>query len=298
MVFLKKFYFYIVAFSLIFSLSASPEQQKPTYYLTIGTIFKNEAKWLKEWIEFHRLVGVEHFYLYNNLSDDHYLEVLTPYINKGIVTLIDWPYLINCSDQFTSIQVEAMKDCISKADSHWIALLDVDEFLFPSKLDKLKQFLMPFDHNNVGAIFVNWYMYGTSYVDEIPENKLLVETLTKRGEKPFCTGKLILKPRTVTNFLNIHYPYMLDGYIAIYPNFIVATDWFADDSNSDIIRINHYWSRDRKYFDEVKSKRGDISPHAGNQWFLNSFINETNNHTDDHEIHRYVPRLRRIMNLK
>lgn len=39
-------------------------------YLSIGAIFKDEAPYLAEWIEFHRLVGVEHFFLYDNLSTD------------------------------------------------------------------------------------------------------------------------------------------------------------------------------------------------------------------------------------
>lgn len=37
------------------------------------------------------LIGIEHFYLYNNNSTDNYEEVLKPYIDKGLVTLIDWP---------------------------------------------------------------------------------------------------------------------------------------------------------------------------------------------------------------
>ena len=36
------------------------------YKLSICAIFKNEANYLKEWIEYHRMVGVEHFYLYNS----------------------------------------------------------------------------------------------------------------------------------------------------------------------------------------------------------------------------------------
>ena len=35
------------------------------HQLSICAIFKNEAKFLKEWIEYHRLVGVDHFYLYD-----------------------------------------------------------------------------------------------------------------------------------------------------------------------------------------------------------------------------------------
>lgn len=38
------------------------------YELAICAIFQDEAAYLKEWIEFHKLVGVQHFYLYNHAS--------------------------------------------------------------------------------------------------------------------------------------------------------------------------------------------------------------------------------------
>ncbi len=61
-------------------------------YLAVAAIFRNEAPYLAEWIEFHRLVGVEKFYLFNNLSADEYLTVLQPYIDDDIVELIEWPH--------------------------------------------------------------------------------------------------------------------------------------------------------------------------------------------------------------
>jgi hypothetical protein len=42
------------------------------HYLSICAIFKDEAPYLQEWIEFHRLLGVEKFYLYNNNSRDNF----------------------------------------------------------------------------------------------------------------------------------------------------------------------------------------------------------------------------------
>ena len=39
-------------------------------YLAICTIYRDNAPYFREWIEFHRLVGVERFFLYNNRSDD------------------------------------------------------------------------------------------------------------------------------------------------------------------------------------------------------------------------------------
>ncbi len=60
------------------------------YELGAACIFKDCASLLKEWIEYHRMVGVEHFWLYNNSSTDNYAEILKPYIKEGIIELFDW----------------------------------------------------------------------------------------------------------------------------------------------------------------------------------------------------------------
>ena len=67
------------------------KQRKTNYGLVICAIFKNEVPYMREWIEYHLHVGVEHFYLYNNNSTDGYLDVLQPYVEKGVVTLTEWP---------------------------------------------------------------------------------------------------------------------------------------------------------------------------------------------------------------
>jgi hypothetical protein len=35
-------------------------------YLSICAIFRHEAPYLREWIEFHKLIGAERFFLYDN----------------------------------------------------------------------------------------------------------------------------------------------------------------------------------------------------------------------------------------
>ncbi len=57
---------------------------------TICAIFRNEAPYLREWLEFHLLQGAERVYLYNNRSDDDFLSVLAPYLADGVVRLIEW----------------------------------------------------------------------------------------------------------------------------------------------------------------------------------------------------------------
>ena len=45
-----------------------------------------------QWIEYHRLLGVEHFYIYDNNSEDAILARLQGYMDAGVVTYIHWPF--------------------------------------------------------------------------------------------------------------------------------------------------------------------------------------------------------------
>jgi len=51
--------------------------------ISIVAMVKNESEYIKEWLEYHMLVGVDKFVIYDNNSDDNLKEILQPYINSG-----------------------------------------------------------------------------------------------------------------------------------------------------------------------------------------------------------------------
>ena len=52
--------------------------------LAIVANFRDEAQYLPEWIEFHKLMGVSKFYLREHVSTEG-LKVLSQYIDQGLV---------------------------------------------------------------------------------------------------------------------------------------------------------------------------------------------------------------------
>lgn len=96
----------VLGLFFLFLLTFSPLKAYE-YNLSICMIFQNDAPYLKEWIEFHRLQGVDHFYLFNNLSTDNYQEILDPYIKEKVVTLFDWPHQSSNVQEWDQIQVWA-----------------------------------------------------------------------------------------------------------------------------------------------------------------------------------------------
>lgn len=49
----------------------------------VCAVAKNEARYIQEWLAFHLVAGVEHFYIYLNDVEDRTLEALQPFIEVG-----------------------------------------------------------------------------------------------------------------------------------------------------------------------------------------------------------------------
>lgn len=268
-------------------LLASPLAASYEYDLSICMIFRDEAPYLREWIEFHRLVGVEHFYLYNNLSQDNFKEILQPYIDQKIVELFEWPEESSNTNEWDAIQVAAYNDGLKKAKgtTKWLAILDSDEFLFPVHTDSLSQFLKTYEKQpGIGGLLVSWVMYGTSWVEKIPEDKLLIETLVysqSQGDKHF---KTILRPTHTTRVRSPHYAVYEKGFRHCTPS--GGSPPFIE---IDQVRINHYWSRDEWYLHQFKIPRRMVwntNPRTCERWA------EANNADYDPAIFRFIHPLR------
>ena len=149
-----------------------PQDKK--YNVAVCAIFKNEAPYLKEWIEFNHLVGVEHFYLYNNNSEDDYQSVLEEYVQSGLVTLIQFPY--------EQAQMKCYKDCIDKyaGETKWLGFIDIDEFIVPKSTNDIYGFLKPFETKR-GAVKLNWQLFGTSGRMDRDIEGLVAEDFTSAG---------------------------------------------------------------------------------------------------------------------
>lgn len=226
------------------------------YELTICAIFQNESIYFKEWIEFHREQGVEHFYLYDNNSTDNWHQVLDPYIQDGLVTVTDWPYDYHDGDlgKWNEIQCGAYNDCLSKVkyETKWCAFIDLDEFLFAPissetqiscerLVDTLKLY-----QDRADGIGVNCIVYGTSGKYLNPDESLFenLETYYKLDRSLNRYIKSIVKPSKARYCVRPNWFYMEDQ-----SRCILETGFRVDSEKSnyvsvDIFRINHYKHRD------------------------------------------------------
>lgn len=268
------------------------------YELAVATIFQNDAAYLKEWIEFHKMQGVQHFYLYNNNSEDNYVEVLNPYLKSGEVTLTDWNLHYNFGEitAWNNIQCAAYMHCIKNygPSCKWIAFIDTDEFLFCENGALLTNFLKAY--KKFAAVGVNWQMFGTSGVWEIPDNGLMIELLNHcayvNHAKNFHV-KSIVQPKYVKGCQNPHFFNYVQGKFAVDVEKRKILGPYTKSVAIDKIRINHYWSRNEKFFYEYKIPR--CTAMFGEVPFDVQQLNADYNKNISSSIHRYVPALKQRM---
>jgi len=217
-----------------------------TYGLSICAYCKDETPYLEEWLNFHRCVGVEHFYIYDNLSKIPVTETLKKYIDAGFVEVIDFPG--------PGRQLQAHQHYIDnfKTQSEWCAFIDIDEFIVPKSSDNIKNILK--DYQPYGALCVPWVKFSSNGHLQKPaglvmENYTLsmVDTLVKViGHMPHIIkagGKII----------NAHMFTYQNGFYAVdEQRKRIMLDHTHTPSNK--IQINHYLFRSKQEFEEKFQK--------------------------------------------
>ncbi len=171
-------------------LRKNQHQNKYKYDLAVVAIMKNEGPYLKEWIEFHKLVGVQKFYLYDNESNDDSRKILEPYIKEGLVDYTFFPG--------QKMQLPAYNDCIKKHknETKWLAVIDLDEYIVPVKDDSILPLLNE-QKDNVAQIIIPWVIFGSNGHETTPKG-LVLESYTKRAKHSWLY-KSIINPRLVFN---------------------------------------------------------------------------------------------------
>lgn len=231
-------------------------------YLSICAVFRDEGPYLAEWVEFHLLQGVEHFYLYNHRSQDNYWEVLKPYVQQGIVTLIQFDR--------DPPQFAAYNDCLENFGKHnrWIAFIDIDEFLYApdqkvSDLLASATYEQASNGKQIGAVAVRWNIFGSNG-HETKTDGLVIERFTKRPALPDKHVKTIVK--TAFGYRVGKNPHVFElQYDAVVVNEagkVLPKEYaITAPEPNDVIRINHYHLKSREeYFNRKKL------PDSGGGW--------------------------------
>lgn len=253
----------------------------PKYGLVVVAIVKNEAPYLREWVNYYLSLGTSHFYIYDNESTDNILDVLNNYPSQ--VTYIKFPG--------SRRQLDAYNDALTRfgQQCHYMAFLDADEFIYmPEKQQNFLDLLFSyFSQEHVGGLAINWQVFGSAHLDKKPAG-LLTDNFVYRSKNDFEKNhhiKSIVDPKHTAGFIdNPHAPYYLPGYYAIDANGKKLTGTFTKEVNNDIVRINHYFTKSKEEFMQKKA-RGRATTKAKRT--MQDFIDHDKNDIFDDSLKNY-----------
>ena len=220
----------------------------PQYYLAVCAIAKNEGAYFVEWIEWHKKLGVEKFYIYDNESSDNTKEILTPYIESGLVDYVFW--------QGRKQQLLAYDNCLDKhrLDARWIAVIDLDEFIVPIKDKTIPDFLQRFENSPV--VEINWLIYGSGGAEK-KEAGSVMERFKHHSVSSHILNrhvKSVVNPRRVFSLIGAHEAARISGRAADSHGMPIKKNFRNREPQHDIIRINHYAVKSYEEFLEKRAR--------------------------------------------
>ncbi|WP_429193888.1 glycosyltransferase family 2 protein [Aeromonas veronii] len=253
--------------------------------LSIGAIFKNEYPFILEWLAYHQCLGINNFYIADNISTDGSSELLAALDTIGLIKRISYPTQPN-----TPPQLGAYREVLKHAkQDEWIAFIDADEFFSPQDYEDGLTSIKPLLENpEIGAISINWAVYGSSY-SILPNNGLVIERFTHRAPEHHAVNKhyksLVRVSAVVDTGVTPH------SFTIRHDQRFVMVNGINQDKKDGIgeqavwspLRLNHYVIKSKAEFLNKKASRGRATTLKDSMARDISFFRGHDlNHNEDH----------------
>jgi hypothetical protein len=258
------------------------------YTLAACAIFRDEGARFREWLDWHRLVGVEHFYLFDNSrpgTDDDPLPVLRPYLDAGWITLEPRP-----GEKMQRFVYDLL--LARQPPARWVAFIDLDEFLVPLEHWRIDPVLERLDVADIAAVNASWAVYGDSALNDPPP--LQTEGFLHRAIDYFerqQDTKPIVRPDRVYRCSDPHWFIPREGFRVVDVLGRTMPDFRVYPPVYRLLRVNHYRNRTRVEF-ERKLRRGRAFT-PGNR--PDDFVYWNRNEIEDAVTLRFMPQLHALM---
>lgn len=230
-------------------------------YLSLCLIAKDENSYLEEWLDYHILLGVEHFWIYDNESETPVKETLKKYIDDGWVTIH--------TIKGHGMQLAAYDHCIQTygAESTWIGFIDTDEFLVPINTCSLQDFLKPYEPH--AGLAISSLFFGNGGNKTRPLFGQLDAYRIRTPEKFSLNRlvKMIVQPVKVILPISPHSFLFKEGHFCVNEKGL-RVDAQQFPCHVDEIQVNHYFTRSEEEWKKKLSRgRGDSgNPYSDDRW--------------------------------
>ncbi|KAI0562525.1 Glycosyltransferase 92 [Gracilaria domingensis] len=188
------------------------------YEVCLMTQEKSFADYLPEWVEYHRKLGVDHVFIYDNKAQ---VDISRKFKQRNDVEVVYWPWRRSQIQAQNHFIVNGWRRC------KWAILIDVDEYVMTHSLDGP-------DHENA----LKSYLKSLREEHQYSQVRLSITTLGSSGHK--------LRPRMPIAEAYWHYANQQDNLTKP----IVYLQHAVPDSNVHFVNLEstyHTLSKSREY---------------------------------------------------
>ena len=253
--------------------------------LAVVAILKNEAPYLKEWIDYYLAAGVDHFYLYDNDSPDNQREVAAPYVKAGLVDYFSMPG--------KAMQYIAYSDAVNrfKFQCRYMTFIDGDEFIYPKTNRNIVEVVDEILSHapNAAGLAIHWQCFGSNGHDKADYSRGVLERFTRRAPSDWDTNKYIktvADPRKINFFNDPHAMIYFERFYSVDENLKPTMKSIPLPVTVDKIVINHYHCKSREEY-AVKRGRGIADKITGSNYSDKQFESHDRNEEFDDGILKY-----------
>jgi len=243
-------------------MAEQAQSRAPT--LAVACVFRDATYYLREWIEHYWLMGARRFYMCAHVGGDggsvgaDAQQVLQPYVDAGVVILTRCA--LDAGPYFDTLVRTPFFESVLRAaegDVDWVLCVDADEFAVPTRDADPDLVTVLARHADAPALYANWFLYGTSDVDRVPDGMLLTEALVRRAADNAPYHRFVRAFVQPSRFVR-----MVDVQMVLADDQTAGR--FTDGTPRDItgvlpqtpiadeLRINHYITGDKQHFAKYK----------------------------------------------
>ncbi|KAF8056744.1 STL1 [Scenedesmus sp. PABB004] len=190
-----------------------PPGAPPFRHLVACTMVRQSAvRLVPEWVAYHALQGVQHFFIYVDDPPGPAEEALRPLVQAGLVTVVDFDWPPELAGSWAFQQAEQCGCLVRhRGRARWVALTDVDEYLqvTDGTNTTVAEWLAARSHmEHLGAFQVKGMYLGSSAnatqqaAADAAGGGLQLATFTA-GPSRIDGDKLLARPESV-NYMSVH----------------------------------------------------------------------------------------------
>lgn len=229
--------------------------------VSLCLIIKNENSYLQEWLDYHILLGVDHFWIYDNESSINVKDTVAEYINSGWVTVH--------SIKGSGVQLYAYDHCLQTYGhtSRWIGFIDTDEFVVLHKANNLPEFLQKYEA--YAGLAISSLFFG-------PGGNKTRPSIGQVAGYRFRTPEKLSVNRFIKSFVqpsHVIYPISPHSFLYREGEYCVNESGLRVDAQRfpchvEQIQVNHYYTRsEEEWFHKLTRGRGDTGdPYSDERW--------------------------------